>query len=258
MGDNGDAIIVWQQSASNGVEIFKCEYRNGAWTQPSSILGFNGWPRVAMGNNGDAIIVWDQNVGINRKVFKSEYRNGVWSHPTSISDKINPDGHTAHDPHVSIDKNGNAIVVWYAYDGPLSEQDDDSDSEENKNLYSRVFKSECRNGVWTHPSSISDHISLAGRHAHSQQVATGDNGDAIIVWVQYNDVSSFSNSQIFKCEYRNGAWTHPTGISCISADSFYAANEPQVAMDNNGSTIIVWDQDEIDCVTHQIFKSEYR
>jgi uncharacterized protein YheU (UPF0270 family) len=139
-------------------------------------------------------------------------------------------------PQVAMDNNGNAIIVWKQVDGNVSQ----------------VFKSEYRNGQWTHPADLSDNISLDGYSAKYPQVAMDDNGNAIIVWQQ----SDGSNEQIFKSEYRNGQWTHPADLSDNISPDGMGVGSPQVAMDDNGNAIIVWDQP--DGNKDQIFKSEYR
>ncbi|MBF0361356.1 MAG: hypothetical protein HQK49_10105 [Oligoflexia bacterium] len=243
MDKNGNAIITWYQSDGVTEQIFKSEYRNGSWTHPTSLsdnISPDGQdadlPAVAMDNNGNAIITWHQSNGSNNQIFKSEYRNGSWTHPTSLSDNISTDGQDAYSPVVAMDNNGNAIISWRQSDGSKLQ----------------IFKSEYRNGSWTHPTSLSNNISPDGQDASSQKVAIDDNGNAIITWVQLDG----SKWQIFKSEYRNGSWTHPTSLSDnISLDG-QNTDWPVVAMDNNGNAIITWRQ--LDGSKYQIFKSEYR
>ena len=265
MDNNRDAIIVWQQSDGANYQIFKSEYREDAWYNPSDLSdnispdGQNAYePKVAMDNNGNAIITWQQYNGSSYKVFKSEYRGGVWTHPSSLSDNINPFRKGAYDPQVAMenkgdsitkilalplpkptvamDNNGNAIITWFQYNGSKYQ----------------IFKSEYRGGVWTHPSSLSDNINPDGQDAYFPQVAMDNNGNAIITWHQYDG----SISQIFKSEYRGGVWTHPSSLTDNISPDGQNANYPQVAMDNNGNAIIVWYQ--YDGSRNQIFFSEYR
>jgi hypothetical protein len=108
-----------------------------------------------MDTNGNAIIVWQQSDGSDVQIFKSEYRGGFWTHPWSHTDHISPDGSDAYVPEVALDTNGNAIIVW--------EQWDSSNRQ--------IFKSEYRGGFWTHPSSLTDHISPDGSDAGFPEVA---------------------------------------------------------------------------------------
>jgi uncharacterized protein YheU (UPF0270 family) len=249
MDDNGDAVIVWTQlDESYNAQVFKSEYRNGSWTHPSG-LSDNISPdgqdviaaHVAMSNNGDAVIVWLQSDGTNNQIFKSEYRNGSWTHPADLGDNVSPDGQDANDPYVAMNANGNAVIVWRQSDG----------------TYSQIYKSDYRAGTWKNPLDLNDNISPDGEPLNSNaiftQAAMDDNGDAVIVWTQLDE--SY-NAQVFKSEYRNGSWTHPSGLSDnISPDGPFA-DLPQVAMDKNGNAIIVWYQ-KAGSYFH-IFKSEYR
>ncbi len=243
MDDNGNAIVVWNQNDGANNQIFKSEYRGSAWTHPSGLSdnistdGTNAYDsQVEMDNNGNAIVVWYQSDGTNDQIFMSEYRGGAWTHPSSLTDNISPDGTGASYPQVAMGDNGDAIVVWYQSDGANDQ----------------IFKSEYRGGSWTHPSSITDNISPDGQSAYDPQVAMDNNGDAIVVWYQ----SDGANDQIFMSEYRDGAWTHPSGLSDNISPDGTKASYPQVAMDNNGDAIVVWYQS--DGANDQVFKSEYR
>ena len=169
--------------------------------------------------------------------------NYEWTHPGSLSDNISLDGQNAVNPQVAMDDNGNAIITW---------------EQEVVSNFPRIFMSEFRNGVWTHPENLDDCISPDedSAFAHKPQVAMDNNGDAIIVWVQ----GGLPEHQIFKSEYRNGVWAHPGSLDDhISPDESPNSGgtiQPQVAMDSNGNAIITWYQG--DGNVFQIFKSEYR
>jgi len=158
-----------------------------------------------------------------------------------------------------MDNNGNAVIAWYQYDGANNQ----------------VYKSEYRGGVWTNPANLSDHISPAGgansimvtpMGFSTMRVAMDNNGNAIITWFLSESVETVSEpdsqtweaySFIFKSEYRGGVWHNPAVSDAISGgDAYY----PQVAMDNNGNAIIVWQQEfgNAGNMSEMIFKSEYR
>lgn len=244
MDASGNAIIVWAQSDGSNNQIFKSEYRNGAWTHPDGLsdnISPDGQEAIrfdlVMDDNGNAIIAWQQSDGANAQVFISEYRGGAWTHPSGLSDNISPDGQDAFDNFdVAMDNNGNAIIAW----------------EQNDGAKSQIFKSEYRGGAWTHPADLNAHISPDGQDAEIPQVAMDDNGNAIIVWLQ-NDGAV---RQIFKSEYRSGAWDHPADLSDNISPDGQAAVYPQVGMDAAGNAIIAWQQS--DGANGQIFKSEYR
>ena len=243
LGDNGDAVIVWQQIDGATDQIFRSEYRDGSWSDPTSLTdnispdGQDAFePQVAMNDNGDAVIVWYQSDGMSQQVFRSEYRNGSWTDPASLMDNISPDGQTAFSPQVALSDNGDAVIVWYQSDGSNDQ----------------TFRSEYRDGSWIDPSSLSDNISPDGKSASNSQVAMNGNGDAIIVWYQ----SDGANLQIFRSEYRSGTWRDPSSLlDNISPNGGHAAF-PQAELNNNGDAIIAWEQN--DGMFNQIFRSEFR
>lgn len=243
--DNGDAIIVWVQSDGANKQCFKSEYRNGVWTNPSG-LSDNISPsgqdvegaKVAMDGNGNAIIVWQQSNGTNTQIFKAEYRNGAWTSPSGLSDNISPDGQDATYPWVAMDDNGDALIVWTQSDGANVQ----------------IFKAEYRNGAWSYPSGLSDNISIDGTHCYSQVMASmSNNTDALIAWTQ-NDGAA--DAQVFIAEYRNDAWTYPTGLSDNLSPDGEDAGYVDTAIDRNGNAIVTWSQS--DGANTLVYKSEYR
>ncbi len=242
MDASGNAIIIWEQSDGSATQIFKSEYRSGAWTDPSSLTDnispdgqLAGQPEVAMDNNGNAIITWTQYNGSNYLIYKSEYRSAAWANPL-ITDYISPDGQNAVYPEVAMDDNGNAIITWQQYDGTNTQ----------------IFKSEYRSGSWTNPSSLTDHISIAGQNTTIPQVAMDDNGNAIITWPQ----SDGTTLQIFKSEYRSGAWTNPSALTDNISPDGQDTHDVQVAMSDHGTALITWDQS--DATSIQTFMSIYK
>ena len=244
MDEDGNAIVVWKQFDGQTLQIYMSEYRNGTWEHPASLLdhisleGEDAYSvKVSMDDNGNAVIAWIQQPGGNNaQLYKSEYRNGSWTHPFGFADNISPDGQAVHTFQIAMDNNGSTIIVW----------------DQNTVSYRHVYKSEYRNGIWEHPSSLTDKISPDGGEAGRPHVAMADNGEAVIVWDQYDG----SGTRIYKSEFRDDMWTHPTGLSDgISPEGEWAQNQ-QVAMDSNGNKVIVWEQ--FDGTACKISKSEYR
>jgi hypothetical protein len=253
-----------------------------------------------MDNAGNAIVVWAQSDGTTKQIYKSEYRfDGSawkWTNPTNLTlHHISPDGWIACNPHVAMDNNGNAIIVW--------QQANVADTA------AYIFKSEYRfDGSvwkWTNPGSTSDHISQGvyatnalvrmddkgnaiiawrqyenkqiymveyrgspktwsttpmqisktGSNASMPQIAMSYNEEAIIVWNQSSD-GSWDHNRIYKSEYRSNTWTNPLDLTdYFYKKADYGAFDPQVAMDSNGNTIITWRQ--YDGTNYNILKSQY-
>lgn len=190
MDDSGNAIIAWRQPDAGAIDqIFKSEYRAGSWTHPANLAdnispdGQNSTtPWVAMSDNGSAVIVWGQWDGTADHIYRSEYRSGSWTHPANLADKISASGF-AYEPQVAMDNTGNALIVWYEYDGTANYQ---------------AFKSEYRNGAWTDPAGGTDNISPDGQDVAWASTAMSDGGNALIVFNQ-NDGT---NDLVYLSEYR--------------------------------------------------------
>lgn len=248
---NDDAVIVWRQESGAISRNYKSEYRAGAWVHPVDLndsfipagSGSLSAPEVAMDDSGNTVIVWDQ-IGAQgvAQVFKREYRSGVWDNPVpGLLDNFSTDGQPATIPKVALDNLGNAIITWTQFDG--------NDPQ--------LFKSEYRLGAWTTPSSFTDNISPDGEGVELHDLAMDNNGDAVIVWRQFDG----SRSAAFKSEYRNAAWRNPVSlIDSINPATTPVTSPPTVAMDNNGDALIVWAQpDAVSAPTaQQVYVSEFR
>jgi hypothetical protein len=281
MDSSGNTIIVWRNFAGG---VYKSEYRNGSWVHPQNIsddIPLSYWnPTVAMDDNGNALIVWQGVDSIyNNRIYLSEYRNGAWSHPSNLNtDAINPPGQacpgiTCSIPvKIAMDNNDNAIVVWDQRTTSYSDYSDGS-----------IYKSEYRNGAWTHPADVDDKVSLGSDldWARYPEVAMDDNGNALIIWSQNDetmdcDVPFGINrmvpgpcKQLFMSEYRDGSWTYPLSMS----DHISPTGQPvasvsgyqsySLAMGNTGEAVIAWSQSIPSDICggtpdRQVFVSEYR
>jgi hypothetical protein len=224
---------------------------NKAWNHPDDLetdgISANGedgeYVEVAMnGKTGDTIVVWQQYDGFNYRVYMKEYRNGSWAAAKRITDDavFGTGTHDEEYPHVAIDESGNAIIVWQCDDG----------------CYSQIFISEYRNGSWSHPATFADHICPIDpnpTNAYNPRVAMDNNGNAIVVWKQYD---ADSDNQVFMSEYRNGAWDDPDDLDDNISPDGHGAYDPKVAMDNNENAIIIWQQS--DGANKQLYMAEYR
>ena len=260
MSDNGDTVVTWMQEdiTLGGSECyFMSEFRNGSWTHPADLddhlnLGpggtFGGPAKIAMSSSGETVIIWSQNIPSGpMRTFISEYRNDSWAHPADTTAYISAVVSACYDPQASMNDSGETILTWVQRIAMGS-------TDYN------IAKSEYRNGSWTHQSGTDDYISPDGYGYERKPIsAISDNGDAVIVWRQATKNDKFdTDSKVFMSEYRNGSWTHPAGL-----DDFIGlpgedtpAQDPEVAMDDNGNTIIVWGQMDAPGSSH-LYMSQY-
>lgn len=245
---NGDAVIVWEQLFENESFIFMAEKRGGKWQKPVSradhISPGNSYawePEAAMDDLGNTVIVWSQEYTDGfHNIYISEYREGQWTHP-SLEDYINPRGGDGLRPEAAMNNRNEALIAWEQDPGGLS----------------RIYKSEFRNGIWSHPADIDDHINPKEDNsniAHHAKPAINDMGETIIAWEQAHGASN----RIYLSEYRQGKWKHPESIDdAISPGNGFAASlNDDVAMDNKGNCIILW---RLQVKANQaLYMSEYR
>jgi uncharacterized protein YheU (UPF0270 family) len=252
MNNQGEAIITWEQTDGIVSRIFKSDYRNNAWNNPSSLsdnISPDGTdatlPQAAMDDNGNAVIVWQQSDHYYSQIFMSEYRGNAWQHPANLNNNVSPDGTSAQNPQVVMNRKGEAIITW----------------EQNDGSASQIFKSEYRNSAWNHPANLSDNISPDDSGNFEPKAAMDNAGNAIIVWkqIRYTDFFHDSFSVLLKSEYRNGTWAHSNNsINPIGpTDNF---GRPSGAWDYvtalcNSKVLLVWVQG--DGEDGRICKSEF-
>ncbi len=129
---NGEALVVWRQSANAAVNLWSTRYTPGAgWTGASTIVADAGVDQaigaidLAMDANGNALLAWGQNdfVGVGREttVFTKRFSPGGWS---GINSRLSPvdlttQGHLAA-PRLAMNAAGDAVVAWVRESGDFS------------------------------------------------------------------------------------------------------------------------------------------
>lgn len=185
-----NAIITWVQNDGAQQQVYKSEYRGGAWHYPIDLSDHISpagatvhGARVAMARTGSAMIVWRQDVAAGATgLLKSEYRAGAWTHPTAVADHFSL-GTNVGEFALQLDTEGNAVIVYTAVDGTDP---------------ARLYKSEYRHGAWTHPQTLADHISPVGGAVSLPWVSIDGNDDVVVLWRQFNG----TYGRAFISEYR--------------------------------------------------------
>ena len=232
VGQNGDVLIVWEQSDGSSYRIFRSHDTGSGFSTPTVLLNVNspnGLERagmsIGMNDFGDAIITWEQSNGTNYQIFRSEYRNQAWTDPVDENDNISPDGGDALMPDVAINNNGDSIISWV--------QDDGTDLQ--------IFRSEYSDQAWVDPQSLQDSISPAGSDASAPKVAINNNGHRVITWPQIDDGGA--NQQIFKSEFFKDSWMDPSSLrNFISPSDGGNSNNISVVINDDSEILMVWNQ----------------
>jgi len=237
---SGDTLVAWEQQKDNFWQIYKREYRTGAWKTADDIspdgtdaLGIS----LAMNDGGAAAIAWEQVNSGKKRIYVAERRSGQWDYPGFV-DAISPVGTEARYPRVAMSDSGATVVAWEQSDGD----------------FTQIYRSHYRNAAWTNPQSLSQHISPGETNASflNGGIAMAADGECMIVWEQYDKV----DWQVFKAQYRDGTWYVPMSfLSYFSLEGYEAAN-PILVMEPGARAAVVWEQG--DGKNMRIYKGEYR
>jgi len=212
MDSNGNALAVWSQFYGTRDSIWANRFDGTNWGSAELIESDNAGhardPQIAMDSNGNALAVWEQFDGI----WANRFDGTNWGSAALIDSDNAGD---ASDPQIAMDSNGNALAVWQQYDG-------------------------IRNNIWANHFDGTSWGSAAlietgAGSARDPQIAFDNNGNALAVWRQ-NDGT------------RNSIWANRFGgtswgsAALIDSDNARNALDPQIAFDNNGNALAVWQQ----------------
>jgi hypothetical protein len=169
-------------------------------------------PQVAVDATGDALVVWARSDGTDIRIqARARSAAGVLGPIETLSRA----GQDALEPQVGIDADGNALVVWTQSDGTTDR-------------------------IWARARSAAGvlgpvlALSKAGETAASPQVAVNAAGDALFVWTRFDGTR-------FRIQARARSAAGVLGTAqTLSAASGEGAFTPQVAIDDDGRTLVVW------------------
>ncbi len=117
-------------------------------------------------------------------------------------------------PRIAVDQVGNAVAVWSRFDGTV---------------YRVQAASKPVGGAWGAPVDLS----AAGEDAGEPNVAIDPAGNAVAVWSRSNGANTIIQAA---SKPAGGAWGTPDDLSLPGED----ADEPDVALDQAGNAVAVW------------------
>ncbi|HEX5052698.1 MAG TPA: hypothetical protein VFZ65_13055 [Planctomycetota bacterium] len=173
----GNAVIAWMQQTASIWMILKAEYNpTNGWTYPVSFadrlnagIGDCDEPRVAADGLGGFVATWTQRDTTGQWAnCLRERRGGSWIPPQNF---FNPPGPGVGAGEVTSDGLGNYVFAW--------------NQPDSSSIY-RVYMSECRHGVWNHPTTLANAMGFPGSLASVSQrgIAGATDGTFLISWQQ--------------------------------------------------------------------------
>lgn len=231
---NGRAVAVWDDPAAllgreeppgRPEDIWSSRYTpppNSGWAEPE-LLEINdtdaaNFPRVAMDGDGNAVVVWHQKNGSRQDIWSSRYTqaNG-WSTTELIEEE---DNGSARRPEIAMSSDGDAVAVWYQFDG----------------THDDIWSNRYSEGAW----GEAERIERIDGNARWPQVAIDPSGRAIAVWQQTDALTGrfdiYSNRST-----STGVWSQQTPVENDDAGD---ATRPHVAVDAGGNAVVVWQQSD--------------
>lgn len=250
MNNNGDMILVYRVTDSNGVEdlLYLSEYKNGQWVVENQLISVSGLEiydvEASVADNGDILIGWIENVGGLHKGYFAEKRNGFWKFPENEGDcfSCNLANEDVYNIQISMNESGRSILTWNMF----------HPAENQAHLYKSVYQ----NGQWFHPPGINSYLSFSGGWALDDFVVdVNDSGNIIIVWSQEFNIEK----KVFKAEFENGSWIYPVDQNDYIFNPYSRLDDLTVGIDDDGEVTVFCLCDHpvnADIFISKVFKAE--
>lgn len=189
-GNADGATIAFAQHNGQYVDVFAVDYfAASGWESPQSIGGPNPRPAglvATNSGNSDSFIAWSRRTGPNtldpfEVVVSRRVAGGVWGPPVVIDDQTG----SATAVTIAADDNGGAIAAWLQHDG------------ETNSVFAATFSPDSGWSV-SQPLEQENGSPPNWHEAFAPKVAANENGDAIVVWTQYDGAAH----SIFAASFR--------------------------------------------------------
>jgi hypothetical protein len=263
----GDAAVVWTEHTGVRADIWYRRYTAGnGWGTPTQLSASNVGqanyaPQVAMNANGDAVFSWANYDAGDYAVWARYFpANGVMGAAARIESATGTTG----DAKLAIDAAGNATALWSNYDslnnsvdlwantysngtwgaGSIIENSTESVSEYSVTVNNAgvvlagwtqqitgssqgVYVSRYDAGAgWSAATTLA---TTTNSSAYYPQVAADADGNAMIVWGQYDGSTLNAYSSYYVA---GGAWGAPV-LTALGVGS-------KIAFDASGNALAVW------------------
>jgi hypothetical protein len=223
-------------------------------------------PQVAVDKSGNAIVVWSQSDGTRSYVYYNRY--SVSSNTWSGAIKLSVNEADAYDPQVSMDQNGNALIQWRDKDiiiyygiwvvrySATTQTFGNPTHIWNLNVNSPLIAAGPSGQAitaWQYSNTIvfnwysafpeqfweKKTFVVSDNTAGSYRIAMDGGGNAVVVWKQSDGIRYNIWANQFSATTQT--WSAPALIEFNDAGD---VSDPELAMNQNGDAIAVWEQSE--------------
>lgn len=216
--EQGNAIVVWRQNLAT--DLYAKRYTSaGGWsaevlidTTSSEISNHT----IAMSPDGIATVVWQEFDGTRNNIWANRFDGTVWTTATLIETSISS---SFKRPNVAMDVNGNAIAVWYGYDGSIY------------NVWANRY--DAITGWGTATLLESDNVYLNAL----VDVVMDSDGNATAVWVQCSTTASYCNNVMANQYVPVSGWGTAEKINNVEG---VVIQKPRLAKNERDEITVVW------------------
>ncbi|WP_422361023.1 putative Ig domain-containing protein [Reichenbachiella sp.] len=240
MNDLGESAFVWESSSNQIMgKGFGSDGESIEFTVTDDSF-VNTDPSVSLNNEGDFVVAWTSmeattpysTFSIKYMRYEVDGENIIADGPYTLEEGTNTAYESVDSPDVALDENGNFAIVWESYDG--NEQADYVKARYVDNENSSDLEIEVSDSYYNDYT----HYKFAG----SPAVDIANDGNFIIVWegsyYYYEYPEMEQNYTIYSKRYReNEALESDQIVQEYSTDRL---NDPDVALNKDGSYAIVW------------------
>ncbi len=230
---SGNAIAVWMHTEGGSSHSIRASRFTpgigwGGATLVETMAGDARDPQVAIDPMGNTTIVWQHHDGV---------RYNLWAGGGGGQLLETNDGGVGP-PHVAVDPSGNVIVVWPQHDPTTG----------FTSIWARQFNA---GGGWGAVTRIAE-SNINARDAEHPHVAFDNAGNAIAVWSQ---LANENRADIWSNRFVPGiGWGVPVLVETTNLGGGF---HPQVAFDNSGNAIAVWDQVDVPIYSRDIWSNRF-
>jgi hypothetical protein len=178
-------------------------------------------PRVAVAPDGTATVAWKRFDGFHDRIEERRITPAGERLPAESTNLLSADKQDAVEPEVASAPDGTSTVVWSRYDGS------DSIVQER-----RIDPQGAPEGELAEV----DNLSAEGENAQQPEVAVDPDGEATVVWSRFD-----GSNWLIQGQRLDPAGALDGTVANLSATGRDAA-EPELAIDAEGRTTVVWER----------------
>jgi hypothetical protein len=248
VGDNGKAVFAWQANdgttdcGGSGCSTIQTRTLSAAGAlspiqKLSDPARFARLPQLGVDDEGNSVFVWfltepsDSCGSCTRIQARARSATGGLKAVQTLATGY------AGAPQIAVDEDGNAVFVWDRFDGS-----DDCGGGECSRIQARRRSA-------SGSLSSTQTLSSAGQDAISPQVAVDGAGKATFVWTRGDGTDDCEESACYRVQTRTRTAGGTLGSTNGLSHSGWNALAPQVAVDERGNAVFVWERldQTVDC-----------